>query len=87
MSSYLPTTWKNNSTPAINAKNLNHAEAGVSSAHKEIEDVIIGVTPAGSATTALVALSVEAASRVNLGGVTLWVDLTNPDLPIGHIGV
>lgn len=30
---YIPTTWVNNSTPAINATNLNHMETGIDEAH------------------------------------------------------
>ena len=30
---YTPTTWVNNSTPAINATNLNHMETGIDEAH------------------------------------------------------
>jgi len=86
MSKYLPTIWKNNIDPSINATNLNHLETGVMNAHLEIQELVDGTVPAGQATNALVAESVEAASRLNLGGIYLWVDTTGP-LPVGYIGV
>jgi len=85
MSTYIPTVWKNSTTPAINATNLNHLEAGVTHAHEEIEDMVSGVTPVGHSTTALVAKSVDAASRLNLGGILMWVDISDPSNPVGHI--
>ena len=87
MSTYIPTTWKNNVDPAINATNLNHLEAGISTAHKKIEDMVSGVTPVGKATVAVVAHSVDAASRLNLGGILMWVDTSDPNNPIGFIEV
>jgi len=87
MSNYIPTVWRNNVTPSINATNLNHLEAGVNSSHDEIEDMITGATPVGHATTALLAYEVEAASRLNLGGVLMWVDNTNVDFPVGYLEV
>ena len=87
MSTYIPTVWVNNTTPSINATNLNHLETGVLFAHDEIEDMVDGTTPVGHATTATVALSVEAASRLKLGGVMMWVDTVNPDSPVGYIEV
>jgi len=87
MSTYIPTVWKNNTTPSINATNLNHMEAGVLHAHEEIEDMIVGATPVGHATTANIATSVTAASRLNIGGILMWVDTTDPDNPVGYIEV
>ena len=86
MSRYIPTVWKNNIDPSINATNLNHLENGVKTAHDEIDDMIDGTTPVGQATNALVAQSVDAASRLNLGGVFMWVDTTGT-IPVGYIGV
>ncbi len=37
MSVYVPTAWKNDDVPAINAVNLNHIENGIYEAHVEIE--------------------------------------------------
>ena len=86
MSTYIPTVWKNNIDPSINATSLNHLEAGVTTAHNEIQDMIVGTTPVGQATNALVAQSVDAASRLNVGGITMWVDTTG-NIPVGYIGV
>ena len=87
MSTYVPTVWKNNVDPAINATNLNHLEAGVAASHKEIADMISGATTVGKATKAVVAHEVDAASRLNLGGILMWVDVSDPDRPIGFIEV
>ncbi len=62
-------------------------EAGVLHAHEEIEDMIIGQTPVGHASTANIANSVTAASRLNLGGVMMWVDTVDPANPVGYIEV
>jgi len=86
MSNYLPTIWKNNVNPALNATNLNHLEAGVKNAHDEIEDMITGATPVGHATQALVARSVDPATRLTVGGVYMWVD-TSGTTPVGYLGV
>ena len=40
MNSYTKTTWIDNSTPAINAENLNHIEQGI----KDVTDEVIGGT-------------------------------------------
>jgi len=85
MSTYIPTVWRNNVVPSINATNLNHLEAGVMHAHTEIEDMITGVTAVGHSTGALTAKSVDAASRINLGGIMMWVDNSDPSNPIGFI--
>ncbi len=37
---YTPTTWVDNSTPAINATNLNKIESGISSAHSLLSSVV-----------------------------------------------
>jgi len=87
MSTYIPTVWRNNTTPSINATNLNHMEAGVLHAHEEIEDMITGKTPVGHATTASIAESVKSASRVTIGGILMWVDESEPANPIGYIEV
>ncbi len=87
MSNYIPTVWNNNTTPSINAENLNHLEAGVDSAHEEIEDIITGVTPAGKAVSAIQADTIEAASRINVGGILMWVDISDASNPIGYIEV
>lgn len=87
MSTYVPTAWRDNETPSINATNLNHMEAGVLHAHEEIEDMITGATAVGHATTANVANSVTAASRLNLGGIMMWVDTTDSANPVGYIAV
>ena len=87
MSTYIPTVWRNNTTPSINALNLNHMEAGVLTAHEEIEDIITGATPAGHAITCNVANSISAASRIVIGGILMWVDTTDPDDPVGYIEV
>ncbi len=49
--------------------------------------MITGATAVGNATTALVAESVAAASRLNLGGILMWVDTTDPLNPVGYIEV
>ena len=41
MSTYIPSKWQNNQAPAINDVNLDHMEAGIESAHVEIEDRVI----------------------------------------------
>ncbi len=87
MSTYIPTVWKNNTTPSINAENLNHLEAGVLMAHNEITDIVTGVTPAGYATRAKVAETVTPASRLIIGGVRMWVDLADPSSPVGYLEV
>ena len=87
MSTYIPTVWKNNVSPSINSTNLNHLESGIFSAHEEIEDMISGATPVGQATNALVAKTVDKASRLNLGGILMWVDTSDPNNPIGFIEV
>ena len=87
MSTYIPTVWRNNITPSINAANLNHMESGVTNAHEEIEDIVSGATPAGHATVANVANSIDAASRLVIGGILMWVDTTDPSDPIGYIEV
>ncbi len=86
MSIYIPNVWKNGTTPSINAKNLNEMEAGVLNAHREIDDMITGVTPVGRSVTAITAETVKPATRFTLGGVKIWVDLTDPANPIGYIG-
>jgi len=85
MSTYIPTVWKNNVDPSLNPTNLNHLEAGTESAHEEIEDMISGATSVGRATIAMVANSVDKASRLNLGGVLMWVDTSDPNNPIGFL--
>ena len=87
MSQYIPTEWRNNQTPSLNATNLNHSEAGILAAHDEIEDMITGATPVGQATIATIAESVTAASRLNLGGILMWVDTTDAANPVGYIEV
>jgi len=85
MSTYIPSVWKNNVDPALNPTNLNHLEAGTESAHEEIEDMVSGATPVGKASVATIATSVDKATRLNLGGILMWVDTSNPDNPIGFI--
>jgi hypothetical protein len=87
MSIYVPTVWRNNTTPSLNATNLNHMEVGVESAHNEIEELVSGAVSAGHATRALVADQVEAASRLRLGGIRMWVDTSDSSNPIGYIEV
>ncbi len=85
MSTYIPTVWRNNVAPSINAANLNHLESGVFNAHTEIEDMIAGKTPVGHSTSSITAKSVDAASRLNLGGILMWVDNSDPSSPVGYI--
>ena len=87
MSVYVPTVWKNNTTPSINATNLNHLELGVEKAHVEIAQFVTGEVAVGHATTANVALSIDAANRISIGGILMWVDETDPSNPIGYIEV
>ena len=87
MSTYIPTVWKNNATPSINAENLNHLEAGVLAAHVGIAQLVTGVTPAGYATRAKIAESVAPASRLVVGGVRMWVSLADPSSPVGYLEV
>ena len=87
MSTYIPTVWKNNATPSINAENLNHLEAGVLALHVDLAQLVTGVTPAGYATRAKVAESVSPASRLVIGGVRMWVDLADPSSPVGYLEV
>ena len=87
MSTYIPTVWKNNETPSINATNLNHMEAGLTQAHVEIEEMVSGAVTVGHAATANVANTITAASRLVLGGVMMWVDTTDPASPIGFLEV
>jgi len=85
MSTYSPTTWVNNLDPAINADNLNKLEAGVSSAHIEIEQLVDGTTKAGKAVMADHAITVDLATQFEVGGARIWVDSTDPANIIGHI--
>jgi len=85
MSVYIPTTWLNNSTPSINANNLNHLEAGIASAHTEIENLVSGVTPVGHSLTADHAVTVDPASETEIGGARVWVDSTDPGNIVGYI--
>ena len=87
MGTYIPTVWKNNATPSINAENLNHLEAGIVSANVDIVSLVTGAAPAGYATRAKVAESVSPASRVVVGGVRMWVDLSDPSSPVGYLEV
>jgi len=87
MSTYIPTVWRNNETPSLNSTNLNHMEAGVLHAHEEVEDMVSGATTVGHASTANIANSVTAATRLNLGGIMMWVDTVDPENPVGYIEV
>ncbi len=87
MSVYIPTIWKNNTVPSINAENLNHLEVGANSAHVEVRDIVVGNVTVGQASTAKLALSVRPASRIVVGGIRMWVDESNPVNPIGYIEV
>jgi len=79
MSTYIPTDWRNNQEPYINETNLNHLEAGVESAHVEIEEIVSGAVTVGHAAT------VDKATQTHVGGALIWVDTTDPLNPIGHI--
>ena len=91
MSVYNPNTWVNNQQPALNATNLNHLEAGVESAHIELEALVSGVSVVGdpikvaAATQADHAVSVDKATQNTIGGVKVWVDDTDPLNIIGYI--
>jgi len=87
MSTYIPTVWRNNETPSINASNLNKMESGILHAHEEIEEMVSGATSVGHAASANIANTVTAASRLNLGGVRMWVDTVDPANPVGYIEV
>jgi len=76
MSVYIPTVWKNNVQPSINATNLNHLET---------EGLISGATPAGKSSTAILAYTVDPATRTSLGGARIWVDTTDTAKPVGYI--
>ncbi len=85
MSTYIPTNWINNQSPAINAENLNHLEAGVQNAHKEIEELVVGSTSVAHAVLADSATTVDVATQTTVGGARIWVDTTDPLNIIGHI--
>ncbi len=85
MSTYTPTVWANNLDPAINADNLNKLEAGVNSAHVEIEQLVDGTVSVAKADLATHAISVDVATQTTIGGARIWVDSTDPLNIIGHI--
>lgn len=77
MSVYIPTVWKNGAPPAINGANLNKMEAGVQSAHTEIDNIVAGVTPVLTATNATNATNVTGqiplSSATKVGGAKMSV--------------
>ncbi len=85
MSVYLPHTWVNNQSPALNANNLNEMEAGIRNAHTEIEDIVTGATPVARAALADRATTVDVATQTTVGGAKIWVDTTDPANIIGYI--
>ena len=85
MSVYIPTQWRNGQEPFINAFNLNHIEAGIESAHQEIQELVDGTVPAGKATTADFAITVEKATQTHIGGAKVWVDDSDQSNIIGYI--
>jgi len=85
MSTYVPSEWVNGQQPAINAQNLNHLEAGVLSAHVEIEELVTGAVPVGNSELAEHATTVDRATQTTIGGAKVWVDTTDPDNIIGHL--
>jgi len=91
MGTYTPSTWVNNQQPALNATNLNNIEAGVSQAHEELNDLVIGTSTEGNPTSvaqakaANHAVTVDKATMTTVGGVKIWVDSTDPANIIGYI--
>jgi len=85
MSVYVPTDWVNNTTPSINARNLNHLEAGIETAHQEISDIVSGATSVANATEAERALTVDPATETSTGGAKIWVDSADPANIVGFI--
>jgi len=85
MSVYIPTNWVNNTTPAINEDNLNHLEAGVQTAHREIEELIDGTTKAAKAARADSSATVDVGTQTITGGAKIWVDDADVNNIIGYI--
>ncbi len=81
----MPTVWVNNTSPSLNARNLNHLEAGIQAAHNEIDDLVTGATSVGHTTTSDRAVTVDTATETEVGGAKIWVDETDPANIIGHI--
>ncbi|RLB70428.1 MAG: hypothetical protein DRH03_07130 [Deltaproteobacteria bacterium] len=71
MSTYKPTGWVNNTEPAIDESNLNHAEIGVEDAHDEIEDIAIGTTSVALANEANKVRFIPAATKNIIGGIKI----------------
>lgn len=83
MSKYEPTSWNNASPPFVNASNLNKLEAGIESAHTEIEEIVDGTVKV-VAIHADSAVTVDYATQTHIGGAKMWVDDTT-DIVQGFI--
>jgi len=89
MSTYIPIEWKNGQAPYINAFNLNHIDAGIKSAHEEIDEIL--EDPATDRVTVKKAVvsetteTIPKATQTVIGGAKVWVDDTDPANVIGYI--